>query len=120
LAFAEKAYTGDGSTTDFTITFDYLDEDHVKVSVDGTPTSDGGSLYEFVFVNSTTVRITAVSGGAAPTNGAAILVYRETPIDTPAVVWSAGASLTSDDLNKLAEYYTYSLQEIADDVAALS
>ena len=115
MTFSIQEYTGDGTTTDFAITFDYLDATHVRVAIDGVPTTNGGSLYSFSFVNSTTVRIVKISDGtSAPDVGAAIKVSRQTPITDPPVVWPEGASLTTRDLNKLADYLTFSLQESLD------
>lgn len=116
MAFSSTTYTGDGTTKDFTIPFDYLDRDHVKVAVDRVRTTNGSSLYEFSFVNDTTVRVVKVSDGtSAPDTGLEIEVFRETPVDNPAVVFGSGAALTTTNLNKLADYLTYALQEATDD-----
>ncbi|WP_369293994.1 phage tail fiber domain-containing protein, partial [Klebsiella pneumoniae] len=35
VKYAISAYVADGTTTDYLITWDYLDEDHIAVYVDG-------------------------------------------------------------------------------------
>jgi hypothetical protein len=114
MAYSSLSYTGDGTTKDFAVTFDYLDQSHVKVRVDKVFTYEVGSNYTFEFINSTTVRVTHVVSGDAPVSGAEVEVLRRTPIDAPAVVFGVGASLTSEDLNKNSEYLTYALQEATD------
>ena len=115
MPFSYTEYTGDGSTTDFAITFDYLDRDHVFVTVAGLKTTDVSSLYEFSFVNDTTVRVVlSADGTSAVPNGDTIRVGRDTNIDNPPVTWTEGAALTTTDLNKLANYLTYALQESLD------
>jgi len=115
LPFSYTEYTGDGSTTDFAITFDYLDRDHVFVTVAGLKTTDVSSLYEFSFVNDTTVRVVlSADGTSAVPSATTIRVGRDTNIDNPPVTWTEGAALTTTDLNKLSNYLTYALQESLD------
>ena len=114
MAYSSTKSTGDGVTTDFPVTFDYLDQDHVKVRVDKVFTTEVGSLYKATWLNSTTLRVDTVSGNNPAPNGAVIEFIRETPIDVPAVVFGGGASLSSENLNKNSEYLTFALQEASD------
>ncbi len=114
MTLASKTYSSDGVTTDFAVTFDYLDQSHVKVSVNKVPTTAVGSLYKWTWNNATNIRVDTVSGDNPVPTGVDIKVFRETPIDTPAVVFGGGASLSSENLNKNAEYLTYALQEATD------
>ena len=114
MAYSIKTYAGNGSTTDFAITFDYLDTSHVKVSVDNILTTSEGSLYAMSFNTSTNLRVVTVAGSAPVPTGASIKVFRETPIDEPAVIFGGGASLSSVNLNKNSEYLTFALQEATD------
>ncbi len=58
MAYAFDTYTGNGSQTDFNITFPYINEDHVKVYVNYVNTS-------FTFEpNKSTARL-----ASAPANG---------------------------------------------------
>lgn len=65
----EALYTGDGATTQFGIEFEYQEEAHVHVTVDG-------AVVPFSFFAPSTILITP-----APTLGAAVHIWRETPID---------------------------------------
>ena len=114
MTYSIKTYPSDGVTTDFNITFDYLDASHVVVSVDKVRTTAVGSNYKFVFNNATNIRVVTVTGELPVPAGKDIKIERETPIDTPAVLFGGGASLTSVNLNKNSEYLTYALQEAAD------
>ncbi|WMM94913.1 hypothetical protein CRP804_gp35 [Roseobacter phage CRP-804] len=115
--FSVSAYTADGVTTDFLITWDYLDEDHIAVYVDGTPNYDPTSTYTFEQINATTLRITDEFGNAVP-SGSAIEIRRETPIATRAVTFVDGSSFLAEDLNKNSDYLLYSMQEALDTVEA--
>jgi len=99
-------YTASGSTDTFNITFGYLDQDHVSVSVDNVDVA-------FTFPSSSQVQIT--SGN--PTAGAIVKVYRETPRDAQQVVWVNAANLTSSDLNTADLQTLYIVQEAFDAVA---
>lgn len=114
MSFSTITATGDGVTKDFAVTFDYLDQSHVRVRVNKIGTEEVGSLYKFSFINPTTVRVDTVAANAAPGVGELVEIIRQTPIDTPAVVFSTGPSLTAENLNKNAMYLTYALQEATD------
>jgi hypothetical protein len=114
MAYSSKTYPGDGSTVDFAVTFAYLDQSHVRVSVDKVPTTAVGSPYKFTWNNPTSIRVDTVIDGLAVPSDLDIKLYRETPIAEPAVVFGGGASLTSANLNKNSEYLTYALQEATD------
>ena len=115
MTYSIKTYPSDGVTTDFDITFDYLDASHVVVSVENILTSSIGSDYTFSFNNATNVRVSTVAGNLPVPAGREIKIERRTPIQTPAVVFGAGSSLSSENLNKNALYLTYALQEATDE-----
>ena len=81
-------YTGNGSTTAFSITFDYLDASHIACTVDGVSTS-------FTLSNGGTTATLA----AAPANGAAIRFTRTTSQATRLTDYVAGSVLTETDLD---------------------
>jgi multidrug efflux pump subunit AcrA (membrane-fusion protein) len=114
MAFSSVSYTGDGVQKDFTVTFNYLDQSHVKVRVDKVFTDDVASAYKITWINSTTIRVDTVIEGNPPPSGAEIELIRQTPINTPAVVFGGGASLSSENLNKNSDYLTFALQEATD------
>lgn len=114
MTYSEALYVGNGVTVDYGVTFDYLDQSHVYVSVDKEITTAVGSEYKFEFINSSTVRVRTVVNENPVPSGLEVRVFRQTPIDEPAVVFGGGASLSSANLNKNSEYLTFALQEAAD------
>ena len=66
-----------GSVTDYAIPFDYLSQDHVKVTLDGVATTS------FSFLSASMIQM-----DSAPTGE--LRIYRETPTDESLVEWSSG------------------------------
>ena len=95
----ENSFTGDGSTTDFTITFPFIEAGDIKARVDGTTTT------------AFSITGTTISFTTAPANTKAILVYRDTDIDRTKVTFQTGASVRAQDLNALAKQLLYAIQE---------
>lgn len=117
VKYAISAYVADGTTTDYLITWDYLDDDHITVYVDGTPNADPQANHTFTKLNNTTLRITDGVGGAV-VSGAEIEIRRETPLLTRAITFADGSALLAEDLNKNSDYLLYSMQEVLDTVDA--
>ena len=88
MATIENLYTGDGSTTNYTFTFEYLQQSDVKVTLDGTAST------AFTFANATTLSFTT-----APGNGVAIRIYRDTDVDTLKAPFFPGSAIKAEDLN---------------------
>ena len=84
-------YTGDGSTTDYTIPFEYLDDAHVVVELAETVTT------AWSFLNETTVRM-----NTAPATGDRLVIKRATP-DAPIVDFTDGSTLFEADLDLSAK-----------------
>ena len=101
--YAQVTYTGNGSTTDYSITFDFIDSSHVKAFLDGVETSA-------FTVSSSTLTFTT-----APANNVAIRIERQTPIDNRLVDFTDGSVLTESDLDKSADQNFFVAQEITDD-----
>ena len=89
MAVTENFFTGDGSTTSYVLTFEYIDEDDVKVSLDGSITT------AYSFANATTILF-----DSAPASDVAIRIYRDTDIDELKSTFFAGSSIRAQDLNK--------------------
>ena len=102
MTYSPTTYTGDGIETDFTFSWPFLDEDHVKVYVAGALQSSP--------MNYSIVGLGTISFGVAPNDGDNILIKRETPV-TPLVVWSAGSTLIPDNLNKVVTQAFYIAEE---------
>ena len=99
---AQVSYTGDGSTTQYSITFPFLDSTHVKAFVDGVSNTN------FTISSST------LTFNSAPANSAIIRIERQTPTDTRIVDFTDGSVLTESDLDKSADQNFYIAQEISD------
>ena len=93
-------YTGNGNTTAFSITFDYLDASHIACTVNGVSTS-----------------FTLSNGGAtanispAPANAAAIRFTRTTSQATRLTDYVAGSVLKEEDLDTDSKQAFFMAQE---------
>ena len=99
---AEVSYTSVGSST-YAVPFEYIDTDHVSVSVDGVDVT-------FTWDDPTTLR-----PDVTPTTDQVVRVYRDTPIDDAVVTFSRGVRMTANRLNKAINQALYIAQEIEDD-----
>ena len=101
--YAFNTYTGNGSTTAYSITWEYLDSTHVKCILDGSSTT------------AFTVSSSTVTFNSAPANGVVIRIERETPLTARLVDFQDGSVLTESDLDKSANQNFYAVQEFSDD-----
>jgi len=101
MAVTENFFTGDGTTTSYVLTFEYIDEDDVKVSLDGSVTT------AYSFANATTILF-----NTAPASNVAIRIYRDTGIDDLKSTFFAGSSIRAQDLNQNFEQNNFAVQEI--------
>jgi hypothetical protein len=102
MAYSYTAFTGNGSTTQYAVSFPYIRREHVAVTVAGVPGT-------FTWVNSSLIQM-----DAAPANGAAVRVYRTTPISAPLVDFTDGATLVAADLDTNSRQSIYIQQELDD------
>lgn len=100
MATIENTYTGDGSTTNYTFTFEYLEQSDVKATLDGVATT------AFTFANATTLSFTS-----APANNVAIRIYRDTDVDTLKATFFPGSAIKAEDLNDNYTQNNFSAQE---------
>ena len=100
MATIENTYTGDGSTTNFSFTFEYLEQSDVKASLGGTATT------AFTFANATTLSFTT-----APANGVAVRIFRDTNVDTLKATFFPGSAIKAEDLNNNFNQTNFSSQE---------
>lgn len=105
MAITSNTYSGDGSTTNYSITFEYLKQDDVKATLDGTATT------AFTFANATTL-----SFNSAPANGAAIRIFRDTNIDSLKATFFPGSAIKAEDLNDNFTQNNFATQETDNDV----
>ncbi|NBS69162.1 phage tail protein, partial [bacterium] len=87
MPYSYAVYTGNGSTTQFTVPFPYIRKEHVKVYVNYVDTA-------YTYVNNTTVQL-----ASAPANGLRVEVRRVTPAALPLVDYTDGSTLVAADLD---------------------
>ena len=100
MATTQNTYTGDGSTTNYSFTFEYIKQADVKVTLDTVATT------AYTFANATTLSFTT-----APTSGAAIRIYRDTEIDTLNATFFPGSAIKAEDLNNNFTQTHFAVQE---------
>ena len=100
MATIENTYTGDGSTTNYAFTFEYLEQSDVKATLDSVATT------AFTFANATTLSFTT-----APGSGVAIRIYRDTDVDTLKATFFPGSAIKAEDLNNNYTQNNFSAQE---------
>ena len=105
MATIENLHTGNGSTTNYSFTFEYLKQADVKVTLDGTATT------AYTFANATTLSFTT-----APANNVAIRIYRDTDVDTLKATFFPGSAIKAEDLNDNFKQTLFSGQE-SDNIA---
>lgn len=105
MALSYVTYDGDGSTTDFNVTFDYISTDHVHVYVDGAEDTD------LTWLSASQLRM-----DTAPANGTEVQVKRETPSDDLLAYLANGSTWDADtDFNLIARQLLFINQELADE-----
>ena len=102
MATTQNTYTGNGSLTEYSFTFPYLEESDVKVSLDAVDQATS----EYSFANATTI-----SFNTAPANGVAIRIYRVTATDSAQATFFAGSAIRAQDLNDNNLQILYATQE---------
>ena len=109
----ENTYTGNGSTTDYSFTFPYLDTSDIKASIGGNDTTN------FRLLNATTVQFvnnTTDNTPTPPADTAAIRIYRSTAYDSPKATFYPGSAIRSNDLNDNSLQNLYVTQEANVDI----
>lgn len=104
MAYSYIAYTGNGATTQFALTFSYIRKEHVKVYVNYVDTA-------YTWLNDSTVQL-----ASAPANGLRVEVRRVTPLNAPLVDYADGSTLVAADLDTANLQQLYLQQELDDDL----
>jgi hypothetical protein len=102
MPYSYNVYTGNGSTTQFTIGFPYIRQEHVKVYVAYVDTA-------YTYVNNTTVQL-----ATAPGAGVRVEVRRITPVASVLVDFADGSTLVAADLDTSNLQHLYLEQELDD------
>ena len=108
MPYSYATYTGNGSTTQFAVPFGYIRREHVLATVATVSAT-------FTWVNDSLIQMTT-----APANGAAVRVYRLTPLTAPLVDFADGATLVAADLDTNAKQSIYTQQELDDALAGVA
>ena len=103
MAFSYVNYTGDGTTTQFSITFTYQNTSEISVTVDGVAQAG------LTFPSSSTVQLTS-----APAVGTLVQVRRTTNLAARAVDFASGSVLTEEDLDDSNIQVFHAAQEAID------
>ncbi len=127
MAYAQRTYTPSSSTTTFALTtsggdpIGYIQESDISVKVNGTTYTNAASgTNTYQISGSSTVE--QPSGGNVVLNAGVtgtVILQRTTAIQDATVVYTAGSTLTSTDLNNADNQIRFGLQEFSDDYAAL-
>ena len=101
MALTENNYVGNGSTVLYSFTFPYLKATDIKVQLDGVITT------AYSLANATTVQF-----NAAPTNGTAIRIYRDTDDSALPATFYPGSTVRAKDLNDNFTQSSFINQEV--------
>ena len=100
------SHTGNNTAGPFSISFSYLSEDEIDVTVDGVLKT---KTTHYTFPSATTISFTS---GNYPGNSAAIKFQRDTNISAKRVDFEDGSVLTETDLDTNTEHLLYGIQEV--------
>lgn len=102
MAYSYVAYTGNGSTTQFALTFTYIRREHVKVYINNVDTA-------YTWINNSLIQL-----ASAPVNGSKVEVRRVTPLGAPLVDFADNSALVAADLDTANLQQLYLEQELYD------
>jgi uncharacterized protein YaiE (UPF0345 family) len=103
MALSYQNYTGDNTTTQFSIPFTYQNTAEISVTVDGVAETG------LTFPSSSTVQLTS-----APASGTLVQVRRTTDLSARAVDFASGSVLTEEDLDDSNIQVFHAAQESTD------
>jgi len=110
-SFTNHTAPSSGATAGpYAISFDYLEQSDVDVTVNGTLQALGVA---YTFTSGTQITFTS---GNEPANGAAIVIRRDTNISAKKVDFQDGSVLTETDLDTNTEQILFGLQEFTDKI----
>ena len=103
MAVTFNDFPGNGSQTVFPFTFEYLEQDEVKVLIDGSLLAS--TQYSFATA-------TSLSFNTAPASGTTIRIYRDTDVDTLKATFFPGSAIKAEDLNNNFTQSNFVAQEV--------
>lgn len=101
-------YTATAAQTDFAFSFEYLEDEHVTVFIDGAQQTLNT---DFTIVTTPTKKIVLTSGATA---GQIVRVRRQSQRDTDLVDFENGSVLTERELDRAYQHNRYLHQEIGE------
>lgn len=112
--YSVNEYPTDGVQTEFEISFagGYINQDYVNVRL--TDSLGGVTVPIFTFVNQFTISITP-----APATGGTLMIYRDTPADTPLVDFNDAAIINETALDLNAKQAVHLAAETRDIVGSI-
>jgi len=111
MSFAINNYTGNGSTTTFSVTFPYITQSHVQVRLDNVLKTLG---VHYTFPTSSTIQFTT-----APANGVNINFKRSSNQSARLVDFQDGSTITESILDQDSNQMFYMSQEAIDSTAGV-
>lgn len=102
MTYSPFTTTGDGSTTSFTIAFDYIDAADIKARINDVATT------------AFTVSGSTVTFTTAPPSGQSVKIFRDTDNQTIQADFQSGSALRAVDLNSNFTQLLYVTQESTD------
>ena len=111
-ASSSTTHTGNGSTTAFAISFSFLSDSEIDVTVAGVLKT----ITTHYTISGSTLTFT---GGNTPADGAAIKFQRDTDISAKKVDFQDGSVLTEIDLDTNADQVLFAQQEIIDKLSGI-
>lgn len=101
-------YTATAAQTDFAFSFEYLEDEHVTVAIDGVQQTLNT---DFTIVTTPTKKVVLTSGATA---GQIVRVRRQSQRDTDLVDFENGSVLTERELDRAYQHNRYLHQEIGE------
>ncbi len=108
-AASSITYTGDGSTSNFSISFSFISNIEIDVFVGGVLKT----INTHYTVSGSTVTFTS---GNIPSNGTSIKFQRNTDLSAKKVDFQDGSVLTEKDLDTNSDQVLFGLQEFVDEI----
>ena len=114
MAFAQRIITSNSAgDQEFTFTFDYIKEEHIKVFVNFVEKTQGTGSDEFQVITNTTPKKVRLNTGLSSAN-TRVEIRRVSSLSTPLVDFADGSTLTATDLDTAEKQSLFIDQELDD------
>ena len=114
MAFAQRIITSNSAgDQEFTFTFDYIKEEHIKVFVNFVEKAQGTGSNEFQVITNTTPKKISLNTGLSADN-TRVEIRRVSSLSTPLVDFTDGSTLTAADLDTAEKQSLFIDQELDD------